>query len=186
MQQYGQWYCTRCQQYQQPGYQQGYPQQPYPPAGPPPAEESKGKIVIIIVVVVVIVVFLAIIGMAVFYVWSMNLSDTGEEAARFPTIEITLKDSPTGDSLSIKHLAGDELDWSDYKMIISNQSDPIDTATMNSLSGRINAGQQTTFTTEGTAGFSSINYQKAKAYQIEIFEIDMNRLVWQKKNVICE
>jgi hypothetical protein len=185
MHQYGQWYCSRCQQYQQ--YQQpGYPQQPYPPAVPPPAEESKGKLVIIIVVVVVIVVFLAIIGMAVFYVWSMDLSDTGGESVMFPTLEITLKDSHTGDSMNIKHTAGDQIDWSDYKIIITNQSDTSDTAFMTSLSGTLSAGRQTTLTSEGTSGFSSIDYQRTKSYKIEIYEIDDNRLVWQKRNHICE
>jgi hypothetical protein len=185
VQQYGQWYCTKCRRYPQPSYPRRNTRQTYPPTVPPPNDESSRKLVIIIVVVVVILVLMTIIPRIILYFWVMDLADTGEEISKFPTIEITLTDSSNADSLNIKHTAGDPLDWSDYKMIITNQSDTSDTAIMNSLSGVITAGEVKTFTSEGTAGFSSINYQRTKAYSIEIFNIEENKLVWQKKNVIC-
>jgi hypothetical protein len=114
--------------------------------------------------------------------------ELGEETASFPTIELTLKDekSTVGeDTLTVKHTAGDPLDWSRYKIIITNQSDTSDTSVMISLEGYITAGESITFNST-TTGFANIDYQKTKSYMIEIYNIKENKRVWVKSNLICE
>jgi flagellin-like protein len=146
------------------------------------------------VIAIILMVAITVVLASVLYVWVMNLADTGEEAAKFPTIEVTLKEgvplSPTPslrvDSLTIKHTAGDPLDWTKFKIIITNQSDDTDTSVMNSLSGEITAGESLQFNGSNSAGFASIEFQKTKSYQIEIYNIKENKQVWIKKNVICE
>jgi uncharacterized protein YgiM (DUF1202 family) len=57
---------------------------------------------------------------------------------------------------------------------------------MNTLTGEITAGESLQFNGSNSAGFSSIEFQKTKSYQIEIYNIKENKQVWIKKNVICE
>jgi flagellin-like protein len=155
------------------------------------------------VIAIILMVAITVVLASVLYVWVMNLADTGEEAAKFPTIEVTLVDKiSSGDSLTIKHTAGDPLDWKKFKIIITNNSDTSDTATMNNLAPNpdtITAGESSTFTST-TDGFydnsiagpstpvsgNGIDYDKTKSYQIEVYNIKENKQVWQKKNVICE
>jgi signal peptidase I len=112
--------------------------------------------------------------------------DDNGEAAKFPTIKVTLRHGDNDeDSLTVKHQAGDPLDWSDYKMIIINNSDESDVAILNILSGEITSGGQTTFNETSTSGFSMIDFQKTYSYCIEIYNLRENKLVWLSKTVIC-
>jgi flagellin-like protein len=147
------------------------------------------------VIAIILMVAITVVLASVLYVWVVQIADPDDDFVKFPTVDVTLRDVPggDGDSLAIKHKAGNPLDWSKYKIIITNQSDETDTAVMNSLSGEITAGEISLFgkvtnTTSGmvaVSGFGNIDYQKTKSYQVEIYDIGANKLVWQKNNVIC-
>jgi flagellin-like protein len=147
------------------------------------------------VIAIILMVAITVVLASVLYVWVMSFTHQPDDPAKFPTVDVTLRDVPggDGDSLAIKHKAGDPVDWTKYKIIITNQSDPTDSAVMNSLTGEMINGETSIFgsvtnTTSGmvaVTGFGNINYQKTKSYQVEIYDISGNQLVWQKKNVIC-
>ncbi|UCH89294.1 MAG: hypothetical protein JSV49_01210, partial [Thermoplasmata archaeon] len=116
-----------------------------------------------------------------------NLSsppDDDDTVAQFPTIDVSLRDSPDGDWLYIKHIQGEPLDWSDYKMIIINNSDPSNIATLTSLSGSFSAGDVWTFDSN-TPGFGSIDFKVGNSYDIEIYNLKENKREYHKANLIC-
>jgi len=186
---YANWYCPRCRQYPQPPPPPAYPAYPvgYPPYSPEEERRKSSKLIIIIVIIVIIFIAIPIILSAVLYVWVNNLAETGDEFSPFPTIQVTLNDYGSEDELKIKHLQGDPLDWARYKIIITNQSNSMDIATINDL-GRldtITAGETSTIDSS-IVGFADINYQKGKAYQLEIYNIRENKRVYYRSFVICE
>jgi hypothetical protein len=115
--------------------------------------------------------------------------DDDNDVATFPTIEVTLKHgSANGDSLRIKHIQGDPLDWSKFKVILTNNTDVTDTALITDLTslGQITAGESSSVTELGITGFSDIDYEKGKAYQLEIYNLKENKRVYNRDNIICE
>ena len=103
---------------------------------------------------------------------------------QFPTIEVTLKDNGINDKLTIKHVQGDPLDWSGYKMFITNNSDEY-IASLRDLSplGFQNAGE-TKFINSTISDFNEIDYERGKAYTIEIYDYKDNKLVYVRDNVV--
>jgi hypothetical protein len=112
----------------------------------------------------------------------------GEDVARFPTIEVNLRDNgpAESDTITIKHVQGDPLDWSDYKLIITNNTTDFSTTmtNLNSL-GQITAGEQSKINVT-IAGFTGLNYLKAYSYTIEIYDLKENKRVYVNDNRICE
>ena len=141
------------------------------------------------VIAIILMVAITVVLASVLYVWVMNLAQTDEEVGTFPTIEVTLKQGATDtDSLGLKHIQGDPLDWSKFKVIITNNTDTTDTAVMTDLSvlTQITAGESSSITESGVTGFSDIDYQKGKAYQLEIYNLKENKRVYNRDNIICE
>jgi hypothetical protein len=114
--------------------------------------------------------------------------DNGEEEVKFPTLDIALWDNGPAetDSLRVKHLQGDPLDWSDYKIIITNNTNDF-TSTMVNLNslGTITAGD-TSRINNTIPGFTGINYSKATSYMIEIYNLKENKRVYYLSNLICQ
>jgi len=142
------------------------------------------------VIAIILMVAITVVLASVLYVWVMNLAQTDEEVGTFPTIEVTLKHGASAsDSLTIKHIQGDPLDWTKFKVIITNQTDTTNTAVMTDLSAltpnQITAGESSSIT-KSIAGFDDIDYQKGKSYQLEIYNLKENKRVYNKENVICE
>ena len=193
--QYQQYYCGYCRNYMQaPPPAQYHPPAPFgsPTPFPQHAREDEKKGIIVIVSIFLIIVVILILA-PIFYIWSLPFEGGSggyhEEFVTFPTIEITLKDySNDGDSLRVKHIQGDPLDWSGFKMILTNNPDATDTAVMTDLSSlsQITAGESSTITESGITGFSDIDYQKGKAYQLEIYNLRENKRVYNRDNIICE
>ena len=143
------------------------------------------------VIAIILMVAITVVLASVLYVWVMNLAQTDEEVGTFPTIEVTLRDVGNddngADTLAIKHIQGDPLEWSDYKVIITNNSDAADTAVITDLSSldQITAGESSTIT-ESVSGFNDIEYEKASAYQLEIYNLKENKRVYNRDNIICQ
>ncbi|UCH88127.1 MAG: type IV pilin N-terminal domain-containing protein [Thermoplasmata archaeon] len=138
------------------------------------------------VIAIILMVAITVVLASILYVWVMSMSDTEEKVEQFPTLEITLKDDPAGDSIDLKHVGGIPIDWNNYKMIITNQSSPSQTATMLNLPGELNAGENSTFNATNAPGFSDINYEFNLFYTVEIYNIDANKRVYNEQNILCE
>jgi flagellin-like protein len=142
------------------------------------------------VIAIILMVAITVVLASVLYVWVMNLAQTGEEAAKFPTIEVTLRDggNSADDILRVKHIQGDPLDWTEYKMIITNNSDDKSTTmtNLNNLETQTAGESKEINTTVTITGFHSIDYAKASSYTIEIYDLQENKRVYQNNNIICQ
>jgi len=108
----------------------------------------------------------------------------------FPTIEVNLRNTfgynGLNDRMTVKHVQGDPLDWQGYKIIITNNSDESSTVlTQLSSLGSQNAGESVQINST-IVGFNLINYEKGKAYTIEIYNLKENKRVYNRDNLICE
>jgi hypothetical protein len=116
------------------------------------------------------------------------LLPSDEHGAMFPAIEIFLYDGSVRNSLDemiIRHIAGDPLDWSKYKMIITDQSNTSQVAVMNELPGIIKASEISVFNATNTPGFGYVDYKETMAYTVEIYNIKENKQVWQRMSIMC-
>lgn len=141
------------------------------------------------VIAIILMVAITVVLASVLYVWVMSLVPDPDEADRFPTVEITLQQGGSdGDTLTFKHTRGDPLDWSKYKIVITNKTDLTDKAVMTDLSSlnQITTGESSTLTEASITGFGDIDYQKGKAYEIEVYNLKENERSYQKDNVICQ
>jgi flagellin-like protein len=136
------------------------------------------------VIAIILMVAITVVLASVLYVWVMNLADTDDTVERFPTINLSIIDDPAGDEIKIKMTSGNPIEWTKYKMLIFNQSDNEDTATLLTLTGQLNSGETMSFNST-TPGFSDINYEQNEYYTIEIYNIKLNKQVFYKNNIIC-
>jgi hypothetical protein len=165
---------------------------PYPVGTPTPfpqharEDEKKGIIVIVAIVIIVIVLLVAL---PIAFLWAAPIDSDdfySETVTVFPTIEISLQHGDdNGDKLSIKHTSGDPLDWSNFKIIISDSGNSAVMTDLSSL-GQIAAGEKSTITESGISGFSDIDYAKGSSYQVEIYNLKENKRVYNRDNLICE
>ena len=123
------------------------------------------------VIAVILMVAITVVLASVLYVYVMSLTDTSETVDTFGMLDIEIRDSPGGDFMRIKLVDGDPFNWTAYKMIITNTTDPTDKATMLSLSGDMEVGTWVTFTSATAHGFEQINYQANTHYNVEIYHI---------------
>lgn len=106
----------------------------------------------------------------------------------FPVIEMILVDGQgDADLLTIKHIKGDPLDWSNHKIIVENNSDTSDMLSLNDLSsyGIQYAGEKINIIIL-VEGKYSINFCKSLSYTVEIFDIKANKRTYYNGNLICE
>jgi len=140
------------------------------------------------VIAIILMVAITVVLASVLYVWVTGFLPDGGNEIRFPTVEVELAHgSGDADTLKIKHTSGAPLDWSKYKMIITNNTDTTDTAIITDLSslGQITAGESSLITESSITGFSDIDYQKGNSYQLEIYNLKENKRVLNSENVIC-
>jgi hypothetical protein len=113
---------------------------------------------------------------------------TSSTSSSFPTIEVSLTDNgdATNDQMNVRHMAGEDLDWSDYKIIITSVADDTKKSTLNDLSslGTINNSQSSIIDAE-IEGFSDVDYLEGEYYQIEIYLKDGNKRVYNKPLCNC-
>jgi hypothetical protein len=107
------------------------------------------------------------------------------EAHNFPTIEVSLIDTPEGDRLVIKQKSGDPLDFSEYSILITEKSNQENQAFMGELTGIVSAGEGIIFSSENAPGFDEVDYTPGTSYKLEIFDTEDNKHVWQHKNILC-
>jgi hypothetical protein len=150
-----------------------------------PNKESK-VVKLTAVYIVCLVVFLF-----TFFVFIGPAIDSGcgcmeaDEDALFPTIEVALVETSQDDHLMIKHKAGDPIKWSEYKIIITNQSDSEQYTILTDLEGFVTAGEGTIIKASNNPDLARINYESGLAYEVEIYSKKTNQLLWQKINIIC-
>lgn len=138
------------------------------------------------VIAIILMVAITVVLASVLYVWVMNLAQTEDTEIAFPTIEVTLKDNGANDRLTIKHLQGDPIDWTKYKMILTNNTDETSTTiTQLSALGQQSAGESAQVNST-VSGFNGVNYEKGKSYQLEIYNLKENKRVFNRENLICE
>jgi flagellin-like protein len=150
------------------------------------------------VIAIILMVAITVVLASVLYVWVMNLADTGEEAAEFPTITVTIKRSVGEDEnrMIFSHTGGDPIKWEDYRIIIRNSSaTETDTVTLSSLVGELKLGEPVIFTDNATAAaaltggksvvFGSFDFTVGQTYKIEIYDLDQKKIVWDNKGVSC-
>jgi hypothetical protein len=145
-----------------------------------------------IAMVVAIVVILASILSAVFIFLPASEDDNkksgnGEhgQLSLFPALDVTLEDSGGSDTLTIKHLNGDPLDWSDYKIIITNEIDNSVVQITCSLDENFVFGEIVVVDEELCPSFGDMNFMVGDFYTIEIYAIKENKLAFQLKHLIC-
>jgi hypothetical protein len=111
-----------------------------------------------------------------------------EEARRFPTIEVSIMDRQGGDRISIKHVQGDPLDWSNHKIIMANTSDEMQYMTILNLTEEITAGEITVIEISEykESRYGYINFQKTLSYDMEIYNKKENKRTYARDNIICE
>lgn len=141
------------------------------------------------VIAIILMVAITVVLASVLYVWVNQIAgQRGNEELQFPIIEISLVDSGIAgaDEMSIKHTSGDPIDWSKYKIILTNNTDGSSTVMtqLNSL-GDQSAGEMV-LVNSTIADFNGIDYQKGKSYQMEIYNLRENKRVLNHKNLICE
>jgi hypothetical protein len=104
----------------------------------------------------------------------------------FPTIEVRLQDNAINDRLIIKHVQGDPIDWTRYKIIMTNNTDDSST-TMTQLNelGWQTAGESKQIN-RTISGFNHLNYEKGKTYTLEIYNLKENKRVYNRDNLVCE
>jgi hypothetical protein len=194
---YEQWYCEACRKYIHP--EMGRRSMP-----PPPPPGKKGNDIKVTIAVLMLAVMLIV--SAITYAASVNrqpgsIIDSGtgssgsvfdpsddrlEEVRGFPVIEVTLHNNGPDDKLIIKLVHGDPIDWTKYKIILTNNSDGSSTViTQLSSLGWQSTGE--TFQVNKTiAGFNGLNYEKALSYQLDIYDLRENKRVFTKERLICQ
>ena len=137
------------------------------------------------VIAIILMVAITVVLASVLYVWVMNLAQTDDSEVAFPTIEVTLSDNGAADRLTIKHVQGDPIDWTGYKVIMTNNTDET-TTTMTQLNslGTQNAGESKQINST-IGGFTGINYEKGKTYTMEIYNLKENKRVFNRDNLVC-
>jgi hypothetical protein len=106
----------------------------------------------------------------------------------FPTIEISVIDGRGGkDSITVKHVDGDPLYWSDYNLVITNCDDKYDTMTCPDLGtyGTITSGERTRIYLEST-GHGYVDLERTCQYDVEIYDKNENKRVYVRDRVFCE
>ncbi|UCH90113.1 MAG: type IV pilin N-terminal domain-containing protein [Thermoplasmata archaeon] len=142
------------------------------------------------VIAIILMVAITVVLASVLYVWVMNLADTEGEAGGFPSIEVKIYDLGTSaqDKVTIKHIQGDPLTWGDYKIIIKNNTND-DSISLNNLNpitpNQVTSGDTTTINSTVLSGLT-LNFQKSKAYTLEIYDLQENKRVFQDENIICK
>ncbi|UCH88186.1 MAG: hypothetical protein JSV49_07930 [Thermoplasmata archaeon] len=164
--------------------------QPSKPRAPKKKDEHNATVIVIISVVIVII----IIGVAMFFLlnkWAEDLGESGEDDEEFvpgfPVIEVNIYDfgGTSQDEIKIRHISGDPLDWSDWKLVITNNSDD-SSITLADLSskGEIQTGESTTID-DSINGFS-MNFKKGSTYTIDIFNIEYQKKAYGNKGIVCK
>jgi FlaG/FlaF family flagellin (archaellin) len=150
-----------------------------------PQKNDMNKFTGLILIIAPFIIFI-VLGSAL-YTWTTCACSYAEYDNPFPTIEIEITDNPSGDSMKIKHLAGDPLNWSRYKLILTNHPDKSNTVSMHDLSSlpEQNAGEWINIDNE-IEGFDDIDYNQDLTYQVEIYNLKENKRVYHRESVICE
>ena len=204
VQQYGKYYCRYCQQYHDPVIQ---PSQPYPAARGTPI-----PVIIAVVVVILVVIGGAFFlftssdenddngyGYGDGYGNGFYNGGSGSnyDVYEFPTIEINIKHSAGSDEnrVIVRHIGGDSINWQDYKIVIRNESNEADTVTMSSISGELKYGEAVVFTDDSASAnslssgyyvsFGSFDFTIGYGYTIEIYHLEMAKLVHRSSGVTC-
>ena len=145
------------------------------------------------VIAIILMVAITVVLASVLYVWVMNLAETDEGAAEFPTITVELK---TGSStlyenqLIINHESGDPIKWADYRIKVINISDDTKTTSIDSLTGELKFGENVIFSNVTGTGkvaasaLGGIDLSIGFKYKVEIFDIKEQQKV-QTKEVTC-
>ena len=96
----------------------------------------------------VMLMIAAVIVPVVIFNSDISLLDSGSPnslVVKYPELDATLTDNgdAANDELNVRHIQGDDLDWSEYKIVITSTADEDVTTTLNDLSslGIINASQ---------------------------------------------
>lgn len=137
------------------------------------------------VIAVILMVAITVVLASLLYVWVMNFAETDESVEKFATVEVEIRDDADGDKLIIKIVDGPPLNWTSYKIIIYNNSDENQVATMMNLKGESYAGEKTTFNATNAPGFNAIDYKKDLFYKLEIYNIKESKRVYNKDYITC-
>jgi flagellin-like protein len=138
------------------------------------------------VIAVILMVAITVVLASVLYVYVNSLVDTTESVDMFGLMDVEIRDSPTGDYMRLKLIDGDPVNWTKYKIIITNESDPDDQATMLTLMGNMEIGYWMTFDQSNAPGFNGINYQETERYSLEVYHIQKNKRVYNQDLILCK
>ncbi|UCH88185.1 MAG: type IV pilin N-terminal domain-containing protein [Thermoplasmata archaeon] len=197
IEQYDRWFCERCGEYDthqnqsqagppppppRPPEPGGYP--PYPPPVIPPKKSESYTLIIIGAVLGTIIIVAAVVGVLYYYIWSMNTYPDDIEYSIFPKVELRLNNGDP-DSLEVKHISGDPLDWSYYQIVIINLSNEARANIPFIDADHLWIGETTIITEDNAEGFGYIDYKKGNAYDIEIYNKEMQSRELLAENLIC-
>ena len=101
-----------------------------------------------------------------------------KESESFPTIELTLIDSPAGDSISIKILKGELVDWSKYLIYIENIDNKNESGKLYPKSLK---GNDIIFNSSNAIGFDDFDIKKNSTYLVEIYYVQKMKCEWQRE-----
>ena len=150
------------------------------------------------VIAIILMVAITVVLASVLYVWVMNLADTEEDVAEFPTVTVSVKRNETDDEnrLVFVHQKGNPIKWENYRIIVKNSANPeTDQTTLTNLQGELTLGSNAIFTDNSTAPsaltgaqavtYSNFDFEVGQTFHIEIYDLDQKEIVWQKKDVSC-
>ena len=146
---------------------------------------SRGSDAVSPVIAVILMVAITVVLASLLYVWVMNFANPEGGLEKFATLEIELRDEAGGDQLVIKLIDGDPINWTNYKIIIYNDSDDDQVAQMLHLNGDQFAGDKIVFNATNAPGFSMIDYKKDVFYHLEIYNIKESKRVYKENYIIC-
>ena len=138
------------------------------------------------VIAVILMVAITVVLASVLYVYVNSLVDTSETVDTFGLLDIEIRDSPGGDYMRIKLVDGDPFNWSAYKIIITNNSDSDDKATILTITGDMSVGTWITFTSATANGFEQIDYQQDTHYNLEVYHIQKSKRVYNENFILCQ
>jgi FlaG/FlaF family flagellin (archaellin) len=133
-------------------------------------------------------VAITVVLASVLYVWVMNLAETGDKVEQFPTLIVGLYDggSDGNDTLVIKHVSGGPIDWTNYKILMEQTTNVSNQAMIIDIEGQLLVSESMTITEANAPGFNAVDYEKNTYYNMEIYNIEETKIVWQRKNILCE
>jgi len=146
---------------------------------------SRGCDAVSPVIAVILMVAITVVLASLLYVWVMSFATPEGGLEKFATLDIEIRDQSNGDQLIMKLLDGDPINWTNYKIVIYNDSDDDQVAHMLHLSGDMFAGDKITFNATNAPGFDTIDYKKDLFYHIEIYNIQDSKRVYKEDYITC-